>query len=289
MWPVVSGRASRKERGTRPDASMSLINDLFQHPIDEGYAEAAARREASGKPASSGALPAKSVAVMLGLLMVGLLFTTAALHVQRDAGVVSAEKTSLIAEVNRASDRSSDLEQQVSGLEDDILEIEARAWQNVVVGEELRRSMAAAQAVVGTAAVTGPGIVVTVKNPPAGSEFADCPGSPVVFDYDLQTAVNGLWAVGAEAISINDERITPMTALRSVNDVVQVNIRPIGPPYEIRAVGDPQRLASQFLDGPGGRYLTQISQSCGIHFNIQNRESLRLPRGTASLQVAQQP
>ena len=101
--------------------------------------------------------------------------------------------------------------------------------------------------------------------------------------------LNGLWAVGAEAVSINDERVTPLTAMRSVNDVILVNIRPITPPYVISAVGDPQRLATDFLEGPGGQYLQQIFQSCGIRFTIENRESLRLPRGAASLLVAESP
>lgn len=269
---------------------MSLINDLFQHPIDEGYAEAAARREAAGKPASSGLLPARSPAVMVGLLLVGLLFTTAAMHVQRDAGVVSAEKTSLIEQVDQASEHSTELEDEVSELENDILEIETRAGQNVVAGEELRELMASAQAAVGTAPVTGPGIVVTVNNPESEGQFDECdPSLQVVLDYDLQQVLNGLWAVGAEAVSINDERVTPLTAMRAVNDVILVNIRPIAPPYVISAIGDPQRLAGDFLDGPGGKYLQQIFQSCGIQFTIENRESLRLPRGAASLQVAQQP
>lgn len=269
---------------------MSLINDLFQHSIDEGYAEAAARREAEGKPASSGSLPAKSLAMMAGLLLIGLLFTTAAMHVQRDAGVESAEKTSLLEQVEQASDRSTALEDEMSALEDDILEIETRAGQNTVQGEELRQLMAAAQAVVGTAPVTGPGIVVTVNNPAPGGELDECdPSLQVVLDYDLQQVLNGLWAVGAEAVSINDERVTPLTAMRSVNDVILVNIRPIAPPYVISAIGDPQRLAGEFLDGPGGKYLQQIFQTCGIQFTIENRESLRLPRGAANLQVAEHP
>lgn len=269
---------------------MSLLNDLFQHSIDEGYAEAAARREAEGKPASSGALPARSPAMMAGLLVIGLLFTTAAMNVQRDAGVVSAEKTSLLEQVEQASDRSTALEDEVSVLEDDILEIETRTGKNLAQGEELRQSMSEAQAVVGTAPVTGPGIVVTVNNPEPGGEFDDCdPSLQVVLDYDLQQVLNGLWAVGAEAVSINDERVTPLTAMRSVNDVILVNIRPIAPPYVISAIGDPQRLAGEFLDGPGGKYLQQIFQTCGIQFTIENRESLRLPRGAVSLQVAEPP
>jgi uncharacterized protein YlxW (UPF0749 family) len=290
MWPVVLGQAPRSQRKARPDASMSLINDLFQHPIDEGYAEAAARRAAAGEPASSGSLPAKSPALMVGLLLIGLLFTIAAINVQRDAGVVSAEKTSLIEQVNQAIGRSTELEDAVSDVADDILKIETRAGQNMAEGEELRQLMTAAQAAVGTAPVTGPGIVVTVENATNGGEFDECdPSLQVVLDYDLQQVLNGLWAVGAEAVSINDERVTPLTAMRSVNDVILVNIRPIAPPYVISAIGDPQRLAGDFLNGPGGAYLQQIYQSCGIPFTIDNRESLRLPRGAAALQVAQQP
>lgn len=266
---------------------MSLINDLFQQPIDEGYAEAAARRAAAGDDASSGGRPGKSVAMMFGLLGIGLLFTVAVLHVQHDAGIVSAERASLVQQIRETSARTSQLEQQAASLESTVLAMESDALRNLDASSELRQSMSAAQAVVGTTPVSGPGIVIEINDAEPGSVMnPDC-GPTNVLDYDLQLVINGLWAVGTEAVGVNGERITPLTAIRSVDDVILVNIRPLGPPYVVRAIGDPQALEIDFVDGPGGQWLRSIYLDCGIQSTITAVPSLTLPGGSASLQVAE--
>lgn len=268
---------------------MSLLNDLFQHPIDEDYAEVAARRAAAGDEASSGTRPGRSTALMLGLLGLGLLLTIAVLQVQHDAGVVSAERASLVEQVRETSERTAAMEQRVASLENDVLEIEAEALRNLDVADEVRRTLSTAQAWVGTVRVTGPGVVVELNDADPGAVVSpDCtPNLQSVLDFDLQLVINGLWAAGAEAVSVNGERITPMTAIRAVDDVILVNIRPIGPPYQVSAIGDPDSLGNDFLIGPGGNWLRQIATDCGIRFDIVTHESLTLPGGSASLQVAQ--
>ncbi len=266
---------------------MSLINDLFQQPIDEGYAEAAARRAAAGDDPPAGRRPGRSVALMFGLLGLGLLLTVAAVKVQHDAGVASAERASLVAQIRETSERTSALEQRATELENDVLAIESEALRNLDVSDELRRTMAATQAVVGTTAVTGPGIVIEINDADPGAVANQDCGPSNVLDYDLQQIINGLWAVGAEAVSINGERITPLTAIRSVDDVILVNIRPVGPPYVVRAIGDPQALEIDFVDGSGGQWLRSIYLDCGIQSTITADPSLTLPGGSASLQAAQ--
>lgn len=275
-------------RRQRPDESMSLLNNLFQQPIDEGYAEAAARREAAGGEASSGGRPRRSPALMVGLLALGLLLTVAVLQAQHDAGVVSVERASLVQQVRDASDRTSALEQQVSDLEREVLESRTQVLRNLDMEDELRRSMSAAQIMVGTVRVSGPGVVVEINDAEPGAVVEqDCaPDLQSVLDFDLQVVINGLWAAGAESISINGERITPTTAIRSVDDVILVNIRPIGPPYQVSAIGDPDSLGNDFVVGPGGNWLRSIGTDCGIRFDIVAHESLTLPAGSASIQVA---
>jgi uncharacterized protein YlxW (UPF0749 family) len=266
---------------------MSLINDLFQQPIDEGYAEAAARRAAAGDDSSSGGRPRRSVALMFGLLGLGLLLTVATLQVRHDAGVVSAERASLAEQIRETSERTSALEDQVASLQSTVLAMESEALRNLDVSNELRRNMSAAQAVVGTSRVTGPGIVIEINDAEPGAVMSpDCSATNVL-DYDLQQIINGLWAVGAEAVSVGNERITPLTAIRSVDNVILVNIRPQGPPYVVRAIGDPQALEVDFVDGPGGNWLRSIYLDCGIQSTITAEPSLTLPGGSASLQVAE--
>ena len=82
----------------------------------------------------------------------------------------------------------------------------------------------------GTLPVEGPGLVVRLDDAPPDDAVEDPlrGGTPVdgrVQDRDLQDLVNGLWAAGAEAISINDVRLTALTAIRSAGDAVLVDFR----------------------------------------------------------------
>ena len=266
---------------------MSLITDLFVNALDEGYAEAAARQRAAGGREPSRNRRRMSPALMAGLLGLGLLLATAALQVRADAGIVSAERESLVERVGLATSHADALEQTVADLERDILEIETRQLDNAAVNSELRESMATMRGAAGTGAVQGPGVVVEVDDAENGADSGSSGAVTNVLDIDLQQVVNGLWAAGAEAVSINDQRVTAMTAIRSANDVILVNFRPLEPPYEVRAVGDSRTLGSRFLEGPGGQWLLDASSTAGIQFDIRNDDSLTLPAARAALRLAQ--
>ncbi|MET0915501.1 MAG: DUF881 domain-containing protein [Jiangellaceae bacterium] len=266
----------------RPDASMSLITDLFAHPIDEGYAEAARRRPAASDT-SPGGRATISPALILGLLALGLLLGIAALQVRQNAGVVSAERESLVERIDLATAHADALERELAGLEQDIVEIEAGQQNSRAVGNELRDSIAVTQGAAGTRAVTGPGVVVEIDN----AESGDGSGSSSVLDLDVQQVVNGLWAAGAEAVAVNGQRVTALTAIRSANDVILVNFRPLNPPYQVSAIGDARTLGSRFLEGPGGEWLLAASNTAGIQFDVRTEASLTLPAAGAALRLAE--
>ncbi|HET6687363.1 MAG TPA: DUF881 domain-containing protein [Jiangellaceae bacterium] len=284
---MTTRQAGRVWRSERPDASMSLITDLFANALDEGYAEAAARQRAAGGPEPSGSRRRMSPALMAGLLGLGLLLTTAVLQVRADASIISAERESLVERIGLATGHADALEQTVADLERDILGFETRQLSNAAVNSELHESMATMRSAAGTGAVQGPGVVVEVDDAENGTDGGSTGAVTSVLDIDLQQVVNGLWAAGAEAVSINGQRVTAMTAIRSANDVILVNFRPLEPPYEVRAVGDSRTLGSRFLEGPGGQWLLDASSTAGIQFDIRNVDSLTLPAARAVLRLAQ--
>ena len=270
----------------RPDASMSLITDLFAYPLEQGYQEAASRRQAAGGPESSGGGPRMSPPLLIGLLGLGLLLGIAAVQGRNEASVVSAERESLVQRIERETTNTDDLERTLATIQRDIVEIEARQVDNLAVGDELRESMAMMQGVTGTSAVSGPGVVVEIDDADDGATGEG--GSPAtVLDLDIQQVVNGLWAAGAEAISVNGERITAVTAIRSANDVILVNFRPLNAPYEVQAIGDSRTLGSRFLESSGGIWLREAKTLAGIKFDIRNEESLTLRGTSAVLRLAQ--
>ncbi|HEX2363033.1 MAG TPA: DUF881 domain-containing protein [Jiangellaceae bacterium] len=267
---------------SRPDASMSLITDLFANPIDEGYAEAARQRATRGTQASAGEPPRSPAVLMLGTLALGLLLGVAALQGQQNAGIVSAERESLVERIELATEQVDALERDLSGLERDIVEIEASRLNSLAVGNELRESIATTQAITGTRPVTGPGVVVEVADAEGGVSNTQTS----VLDLDIQQVVNGLWAAGAEAVAVNGQRITALTAIRSANDVILVNFRPLSSPYQVRAIGDARTLGSRFLEGSGGAWLLAAASTAGIQFDVRNEQSLTLPAASAALRLA---
>jgi uncharacterized protein YlxW (UPF0749 family) len=68
-----------------------------------------------------------------------------------------------------------------------------------------------------------------------------------VRDADLQDVVNGLWAAGAEAVAVDGQRLTALSAIRSAGESVLVDLRPLSPPYTVEAVGDPAALEVGFV------------------------------------------
>jgi uncharacterized protein YlxW (UPF0749 family) len=98
-----------------------------------------------------------------------------------------------------------------------------------------------------------------------------------VRDGDLQLVVNALWAAGAEAVSINGQRLGPTTAIRFAGEAVLVDFRPVTSPYEIRAIGNPDTLATEFLLSPEVGALAVISQTYGLRFEYAEEEELTVP------------
>ncbi len=86
---------------------------------------------------------------------------------------------------------------------------------------------------------------------------------------------------GAEAISINGQRLTALSAIRSAGQAILVDFRPLSPPYVISVVGDPDPMQALFANGSGGRYLRSLSDNFQIPSTITPGalpESARLQR-----------
>ena len=111
--------------------------------------------------------------------------------------------------------------------------------------EELKKI----NAYLGLSKVEGEGIIITVKDNITPSKIATA--DDVVHDADLRELVNELKNAGAEAICVNEQRITPYTAISCIGTVVQVNGERIGVPFVIKAIGNQERLWGA-LTRPGG-------------------------------------
>ncbi len=107
------------------------------------------------------------------------------------------------------------------------------------------------QQVSGLTAAEGPGVRVTLTDAP---RTVDVPGLDpnvlVVHQQDIQAFVNALWAGGAEAVSLQGQRLISTTGIKCVGNTVVLDGVPYSPPYVIEAIGGPVQLNRALDESP---------------------------------------
>ncbi|MET9610946.1 DUF881 domain-containing protein [Streptomyces sp. NPDC006512] len=266
----------------RPDASMSLLTHVMDHSLDEGYAEATARRQADGTAGLPRTLKAK-LALAAGLVLAAMVVTLGAAQARIAAPVLAKEREELIDRVERADGHANGLERDIERLRTEVADRQAEALKQH--GGDQGRLVALLS---GATEVRGPGVKLVVddaKGAAAGGggprESAGFSDTGRVRDRDMQRIVNGLWQAGAEAVSINGQRLTALSAIRAAGDAILVDNKPLVPPYEILAVGDKKRLGTTFQDSVDGQYLHVLQESYGIRYTLSAVDEVRVPAASS--------
>ena len=88
-------------------------------------------------------------------------------------------------------------------------------------------------------------------------------------------------AGGAEAVAINDQRLTGLSAIRSAGDAVLVDLQPLVGPYRVEAIGDPDTLRTSLLRSGTSDYLQILGTQYGIRSSVTTQSRLDLPGRSA--------
>jgi len=233
---------------------MSLLNSLLANPLDAGYEHY--RADHGSRPASlAGKIGVFAVAVALGF---GSIVATSSLRAP--AGDVKSDLKT------QASQRSATVE----ALNDDVQSL-GRAIDQYSQSGSGAASDPAQDMVTATTPVHGPGITVTLTDRSGPGK-----GSGTVRDQDLAMVVNALWAAGADAISINGQRIGPDTFVRTAGSAILVNVTPVSSPYEVRAIGDSNALSVSLVRGATGDYLSAAQSVTGMTVSTKVSENITM-------------
>jgi uncharacterized protein YlxW (UPF0749 family) len=104
---------------------------------------------------------------------------------------------------------------------------------------------------VGLTELRGPGVRVTLTDAPRSVDRPGIdPNLLVVHQQDIQAYVNALWAGGAEAISLQGQRLISTTGIKCVGNTVVLDGVPYSPPYVIEAIGDVMRMNTSLETTP---------------------------------------
>ncbi|MFL0238706.1 DUF881 domain-containing protein [Mycobacterium sp. SMC-17] len=260
----------------------SLLRSLLTDHLDPGYAAAAERRKADGDGARRGRSRrlADGAWLLVGVAAVSVVFVTAAQHAVSMAPANDQTQHVLSANARTAEARTRDSTATRDALAGQVEAARRGRLAGDAKGRELLAALEQAEFGAGVTAVTGPGLTVTVTEPPPSPNLSDVSkqrvaGSPqIILDRDLQLAVNSLWAAGAEAVSVGGVRIGPNVTMRQAGGGILVDNQPVASPYVVVAIGPPHAMQEVFEQTPAMQRLMLLAQSYGVGISVQTRDRL---------------
>ncbi|MCI8444006.1 MAG: DUF881 domain-containing protein [Clostridia bacterium] len=189
------------------------------------------------------------------------------------------EENSLRAEVLKYKEKYENKYKELERAEKTLEKERQNATQNNSELEKKEEEITQGNKILGLAEVTGPGVTVTLTDSKKDINSALDPSSLVVHDLDVLSVINELKNAGAEAISINDQRIIPTSGIICGGNIIDVNNEKVGAPFVIKAIGLPEQLAA--LSRPGG-YLERLKDdSIGVELKKSNH--ITIPKYTGTL------
>ncbi len=259
----------------RVGESMTLLTEVMDHPLDPSYVLAAEHRGRHHRSSWRERVLLLSMAVVAGIAVVAAVASLRAPQpaVAQARSLLAEEiqtKRTSIAALNQAN---SDLRDEVAQLRSDVLKGSDPALQEQT---DIDAMVSAA------AAVSGPGLVVTLHDGP----LADQDDAAQVQDLDLQRVVNELWVSGAEAIAVNGNRLGPTSAIRGAGGAVLVNLVALTPPYRVEAIGATNTMQVEFARSSVADDLAALKDSYGIAWEVSGASALTLPAAPTSVLVS---
>ncbi|SDM70640.1 DUF881 domain-containing protein [Allokutzneria albata] len=251
----------------RYDLSSSLLRQLLGDHLDAGYA--AAHRRRAGRP-----VPwlAQRVWFAVGALLLGSLLGVAATNAAARQPGAEETKRGLVAGVRAERADTEALARRAAALAKQLDEARTAALAGDGQGRAVLDQLTRLERATAAVPVTGPGLRVTVGDPP---ERRRTRSRENILDRDLQVLVNSLWASGAEAVAVGGHRLQPRAAVRQAGGML-VDNRPVTQPYVLEAIGNPEELETRFVGTDGHGRFTTFAQLYGTTFTVERVPELRL-------------
>jgi uncharacterized protein YlxW (UPF0749 family) len=217
-------------------------------------------------------------------LLAPLIFVAAG--VMFVASAISSGGTDLRADrYDNLADLAKQQTERVQRLRDEVAALNAeddRLSAGLAHHRGLSRLQAQVDALSGPAGLTpvaGPGVTVTLQDAPR--EIREAAGAQVsnaiVHQQDIQAVANALWKGGAEAMTLQGQRVVSTTGIKCVGNTVILHGVPYSPPYRISAIGDPAALRAALLRSPYIRAYLQAVSEWQLGWSVQMQTRILAP------------
>ncbi len=222
----------------------------------------------------------KVISIVLGImcfaLTLGIFIQIRTVKESNSTVSQNYEENNLRAEVLKYKEKYENKYKELEKAEEELEKERQNSTQNNKELEQKEENIKKGNKVIGLTDVTGPGVIVTLSDSKKDASTVLNPSSLIVHDADVLSVINELKNAGAEAISINEQRLVPTSSISCGGNIIDINGEKVGAPFVIKAIGLPEQLAG--LTRQGGYLEILKSQSVGVELKKTN--NITIPKYT---------
>lgn len=213
------------------------------------------------------------IAIAIVCLVLGLMVSIQFRTVKQGVGPVSEYRArELAAQLKKTREENSKLLNVKKDYEAKIKEFEDTASQGSISAKILKQELDEARIIAGLEDVEGPGITVVADD----LKFGEKVNYPLISYSMLLELVNELNAAGAEAISINGQRIISTTEIRQTGGIhININTVSYAPPFEFKVIGDPKTLEAALRLREG---IVERFEANGVSVSITQEQLVKIAK-----------
>lgn len=177
-------------------------------------------------------------------------------------------------------DEQADLKKEIANLQGSIDEIQKESLNSSLTKDQLA-TLKNAKAKAGITSLNGQGIILTLDDSKNGVSSEDS----IIHAADLRDVINLLWGSGAEAISVNGQRVVVNTAIDCIVNTILVNDSRIASPFRIEAIGDQSYMYDNLVNPLILASLHDRNKNQGIVFDLSKNNDITVPAFDGSYDV----
>jgi uncharacterized protein YlxW (UPF0749 family) len=218
--------------------------------------------------------------LVLGL--VGFLVVVAISTARAERRNAEPRRSRLIGLIQDRRSTVDDLDGEVRALRRRVAQAQASTSRVDAGARQRAQRIDELGAIAGTKALAGPGLIVQLSDSirqPATPQEA---GAFRIHDADIQMVANALFAAGAEAVSVNGNRLVATSPIRAAGATIVVNFRPLNTPYEVRAIG---ARMDDFKNSEIARRFGRWQDLFGLGFKVARRTNVSVPAFTGRVDL----
>ena len=220
------------------------------------------------------------ISIVLGIMCLALTagICVQVKTVQSSNSTVSQnyEENNLRAEVLKYKERYDNTIKEIDELDKQLDAKIDEATENNSELEEAQAQIKEGNKIIGLEEVTGPGVIITLSDSQLDPSTVFDPSTLLLHDLDIVSVINELKNTGAEAISINEQRIVSTSSIQCGGAIININGERIGSPFTIKAIGLPESLAN--IDRTEGYLDLLRSEPYKIGVELKKSNNITIPK-----------